>query len=134
MDSPTATAFFDVIRDARLADAYHVSLYLRCPFYGGPEEGGWWGEDVVLIATQQFRVEVEARNSLEAVEQLAERLSEESRRNHDRLCDIQSDYCEDRGVDDSNLLFGEVDGHGEYFVVLESQIGSHAHVADRTYQ
>ena len=36
-------AFFTACSEAQPAKQQVVSLYVDVPFYGGPEEGGWWG-------------------------------------------------------------------------------------------
>ena len=38
-------AFFNICREAKPAKSSYVSLYVNVPYYGGPEEGGWWGSD-----------------------------------------------------------------------------------------
>lgn len=43
-------SFFQVCGDAKPSNSFYVSLYSARPFYGGPEEGGWWGRDYVLEA------------------------------------------------------------------------------------
>ena len=44
----TSEAFHQICKEAKPAKSHHVSLYANEPFYGGPEEGGWWGSDTVL--------------------------------------------------------------------------------------
>ena len=35
-------AFFEVVDEPKPAVGVYLSLYRETPFYGGPEEGGWW--------------------------------------------------------------------------------------------
>lgn len=46
--------------DVLITPEAYVSLYAKTPFYGGPEEGGWWGHDVVLVSHQSVSSAEEA--------------------------------------------------------------------------
>ena len=50
----TQQAFVTICREAQPPKGCFVSLYLAHQYYGGPEEGGWWGWDHKLIASQDF--------------------------------------------------------------------------------
>ena len=36
-------AWDEIIEDSEVAQECYLSLYENVPYYGGPEEGGWWG-------------------------------------------------------------------------------------------
>jgi hypothetical protein len=54
-------AFEAVCVNAVKREGVFLSIYRRSPFYGGPEEGGWWGEDVVLEEYQSFDFVADAK-------------------------------------------------------------------------
>jgi hypothetical protein len=124
-------AFFEVCKNAKQAESYFVSLYTELPFYGGPEEGGWWGSDTELVAYQETTTEAYAKALLEQVKTLAEKLSKEARDDFGRQCQAECEWLEARGLDADYLP--EVDGEQRYWVTVESRPGSHAHEGDRYY-
>lgn len=79
-------AFHQVCKDAKPAEGWYVSLIEVIPYYGGPEEGGWWGSDREVIAYQHFATEEAAQAAKEAVKKLAEELSQQARREFGRQC------------------------------------------------
>ncbi|MCV7174841.1 hypothetical protein [Mycolicibacterium sphagni] len=124
-------AFFEVCKDAQPAEAHYVSLYARIPYYGGPEEGGWWGTDYVLVAYHKVGNDAEAEAVRSQVEALAVKLSEDARDSFNRGCAAQCEWLEARGLDDSFLP--EVDGPEGYLVWTETRPGEHVSEGDRCY-
>jgi len=116
-------AFFEVCKDADPAKSIYVSLYAKQPFYGGPEEGGWWGNDHKLIAYQQFPTQDAADAAEAKINELAKQYTDDARRGHGEQCRAELDWCEAKGIDDSNSVFGEVDGPAEYYVRQEETPG-----------
>ena len=130
--SYTRESFYRVCKDAEAPKRLYLSLYRVEPFYGGPEEGGWYGQDVVLEASQEFASE-EARNAaLEAVNALCERLNAEAQRSYGEQCLRECEWLEERGLDDDFLP--EPDGPTRYRVFLESVQGSHESEGCRHYE
>jgi hypothetical protein len=127
-------AFDKVCDDASPGKRCYVSLYEEVPYYGGPEEGGWWGSDSHLVAYKQVPTEEEAEAIKEEVYKLAARLSEDAQRASDQTCRDQLDYCEDRLIDDSNAVFGEVAGATQYWVVIEDRPGANESRGSRHYE
>ena len=115
-------AFFTVCNDAKPRGVNYVSLYIRTPFYGGPEEGGWWGEDVTLVAYREFPSKRHARAAVESVKKLAEELNEAAKREFGEHCLRQMEWLDARGLDADYLP--EVDGEVSYFVTLEREVGA----------
>ena len=68
-------AFFKVCDEAKVAESFYVSLYHIESYYGGPEEGGWWGENQRLVAYQICETEEQAEIVYKAVKELAEGLT-----------------------------------------------------------
>jgi hypothetical protein len=125
-------AFDRVCAAAVNAEQWCVSLYLVSPFYGGPEEGGWWGTDYILEASQAFPTREAAEAAAEAVETLAEELAKEARRTYGEQCLRETEWLEKRGLDDDFLP--EVDGPFEYRVLIEQTAGEAASRGCRHYE
>ena len=115
-------AFFTACKEAVPAASNFVSLYLNTPFYGGPEEGGWWGNDTSLVASQEYSTQQTAELAKTHVEKLAEKATADSKRAYSERCLAETEWLDARGLDDSFLP--EVDGSAEYFVVVETRAGS----------
>lgn len=125
-------AFFSVVKEAEIARSTFISLYIRTPYYGGPEEGGWWGADCKLVAYHRCQSAIEAEAVLEKVEKLAVELNDESRRDFGRACVAQTAWLEARGLDGDWLP--EVGGEATYLVVTEDWPGSIASTGTRQYE
>ena len=125
-------AFFQVCKDAKPAGRSYVSLYADVPYYGGPEEGGWWGSDRELVAYHECTTEEEAEAVRDKAIELSEQLSKEARDNFHRHCAAQCDWLEARGLDSDYLP--EVDGEASYSVMIEDSPGSHAYRGSRRYE
>ena len=124
-------AFFSLCREAQPAEAAYVSLYRTDRWYGGPEEGGWWGSDDVLVAYHRVGSMAEAEAVQAEVRTLAEQLSRESKTAFQRQCAADVQWLEARGLDDSVLR--EVDGESSFWVAKEAVPGSFAHEGQRGY-
>jgi len=131
-DSYISSAFENICSNLEKPRGVFVSLYASVPFYGGPEEGGWWGTDTILEATQQFGFEDEAAAALEAIKKLADEMSQQAQRSYGEQCRDEIEWCEARGYDHETFL-REPDGPTRYFVVMESRRGSFEHEDDRYY-
>jgi hypothetical protein len=121
-DANLQAAFNAVIKDAETPSGCWVSLYANHPFYGGPEEGGWWGSDTVLSATKFYRFTDDAEKAKAKVQKLADELGQCARREYGERCLSESAWLEARGLDDDFLP--EPDGPTTYFVTTEDQRGS----------
>lgn len=124
-------AFFTLCADAVEAKRHYVSLYVSIPFYGGPEEGGWWGRDDELVAYHEVSNDVEAEALSAKVKELAEELSKQAKDAFNRACQQECEWLEARGLDADYLP--EVDGEESYWVTTESTPGSFVHQSDRYY-
>jgi hypothetical protein len=113
-------AFNQVCKEAKTAKCWYVSLMENRPFYDGPEEGGWWGCDTVVVAYQQFDTEEAANNAKQAVEKLAAELTEESKKDFGKQCLQEMDWLEQRGLDADFLP--ESDGESDFFVVVSESV------------
>jgi hypothetical protein len=126
------SAFERVCNEAEQAQVCFVSLYESVPFYGGPEEGGWWGSDVVLVAHQRFPTEELAESAVERVRKLAVDLEEEAKRAYGQRCLDECGWLEARGLDADYLP--EPDGPSKFHVAIENQPGSQESQGCRHYE
>lgn len=124
-------AFFQVCRDAVPAEGSYVSLYVDSPYYGGPEEGGWWGSDTELVAYYKCASRVEADAVKAQVEKLADQLSAEAKTSFGRACHAEVEWLEARGLDADFLP--EVDGENRFWVRVESTPGECVSTGSRHY-
>lgn len=129
--SITPNQFFGICPNAKPARGSYVSLYVVVPFYGGPEEGGWWGEDVGLVAYEWFDTEEAARAAYEKIRASCDERNAEERRKFHEQCRAECEWLERHGLDDSALP--EVDGEIHYFVQLEDRPGESGKRGDRHY-
>lgn len=118
------SAFESVCADAKQAEGAYVCLMERVSRYGGPEEGGWWTEDHILVAYQWCSTEEEAAAKREAVERLAEDLQDQARKDYGEHCLRESEWLEARGLDDSFLP--EPDGPSEFYVTVSDGLPSNS--------
>ena len=125
-------AFFEACDKAEKAEGHFVSLYVDAPYYGGPEEGGWWGSDTHLVATAAYPTKAQAEAAKAAADALAKELSDQARRDYGEFCNRQMDWLDARGLDADYLP--EVDGESSYTVVVEDQPGVHARRGCRHYE
>jgi hypothetical protein len=125
------SAFFNICKDAKPAESAYVSLYISIPFYGGPEEGGWWGSDVELVASEKFTCLERAEAGAKEVQRMADILNRDAKNTFYERCRAECDWLEARGLDDDFLP--EVDGETSYFVVVEEYKGSRERKGDRQY-
>lgn len=135
-DNYVKAAFDQVCAKAVVAESNYVSLYVELPFYGGPEEGGWWSSDTELVAFQEVSSEAEAKAIKEQVEKLAESLSEQARQRFYEQCAREVEYVEQRDpmADVSDYFPAEPDGEERYWVATESKPGSLKREGSRYYE
>lgn len=133
-DEALQEAFDEVCTAAEHRDDIYVSIYERVSYYGGPEEGGWWGNDNVLRAWQSFPSRSVAEKHLERVIELAQKKTHEAVREWSEQCRRECDWCEDRGIDPADHPMGETDGPSDFFVVIEEDLGSSEHRGCRHYE
>ena len=92
----------------------------RVPFYGGPEEGGWYGSDVLLVQTAEVANESLANKLSAAIQDLAKQLSIEARREDDLHMSLVLDAADAAGIDYENLP--EPDGASSFFVIVTNEL------------
>ena len=125
-------AFHEACENAQDPEGFWVSLYQKSPYYGGPEEGGWWGEDIIIVSYKYYPTKESAEAAMNSVKKLAESETMRAKAEYGDQCLRESEWLEERGLDDNYL--SEPDGPDEYFVVLETNPGSHSLRGQRCYQ
>jgi hypothetical protein len=130
--SNLSEAFLTVCNSAKVPETNVLSLYIKVPYYGGPEEGGWWGSDNTLVAYQAFNTEEELNAAKTKVEEMVEQLNKQARTDYGNHCLRQTEWLDARGLDDSYLP--EVDGEESYFLVVEETPGSRNSRGCRHYE
>ena len=128
----TSEAFFSVCDDAQPAESHYLSLYVSVPYYGGPEEGGWWGSDTALVAYKHFDTSEALEAARAKVAALAVELTDQARRDFGQQCLREMAWCDARGLDADYLP--EVDGESSYSVVTEDVPGSMVSEGCRHYE
>jgi hypothetical protein len=134
MRSYDKEAFFAVCQDAVPATRSYVSLYADQSYYGGPEEGGWWGHDQVLVAYYLCLTDVEAEAVRAAVEKLAGQMSKDAKDDFNRGCKAECEWVEQHDpMADVSDYYPEVGGEVRYWVATEDRPGSLASEGSRHY-
>jgi len=124
-------AFEALCKDAERGKACVVSLYANVSWYGGPEEGGWWGNDTVLDSYQRCSTQEQADQLKEKVEELAKLRTKEARRAWGEQCASELEWCDERMLDYDYLR--ETDGHNTFFVTVEQYPGKQEQQGDRQW-
>ena len=120
MDSYVAAAFHQLCAAAERPTRHFVVLMERAPYYGGPEEGGWWGEDHIVCAYQEFTSAEAAETVKSQVEALAQELTKTAERRHGDQCLRETEWLDARGLDDNYLP--EPDGASAYYVIVADAV------------
>lgn len=125
-------AFFSICKEAKPATANYVSLYASVPYYGGPEEGGWWGRDVRLIAYHCFDTTEQAMVAIDQINELVRQMNADEKRAFGEQCLREMEWLEARGLDADYLP--EPDGETTYFICSEDTLGSRVSNGPRHYE
>lgn len=128
----TPDMFLEVCDQAKPADPCYCSLYVNVPYYGGPEEGGWWGVSTHLLASQGFPCEEDANQAMDRVKELVEAGNRDERRKFGEQCLREMEWLEARGLDSD--FFPEPDGESRYWVCVEEKRGEHESRGCRHYE
>lgn len=125
MHNNIVEAFHKICDKAINTGLYYVSLVENRPYYGGPEEGGWWGRDQIVIAYQSFNSEEAANAAVLLIEELAADLSATALQEYGDKCLRECEWCEARGLDADYLP--EVDGESTFDVYISEELPQHCY-------
>jgi hypothetical protein len=132
MESYIKSAFEQVVSERSRNEFVTVSLYRIESFYGGPEEGGWWGSDWILEESATYFSKEIAESVAEKIKVRAEELSRSTKDSTYRHWALECNQAEARGEDPADLP--EPDGPTRWSVVTEGYPGQHAFRGSRTYE
>jgi hypothetical protein len=90
------------------------------PYYGSPEEDGWWGRNTYVVAFKEYPTEELAQAAAEQVRKLAKELTDRSRCEYGEHCLREMEWLEARGLDVDFLP--EPNGPSEYSVWVTNKI------------
>lgn len=113
-------AFELACEDAKTPEGSYVCLIEDVPFFGGPEEGGWYGEDSIIVAYQYCETEEEAAAIKEKIQELAQELQIRSEQEYGDQCLREMNWLDDRGLDADFLP--EPDGPSTYRVHISESL------------
>lgn len=128
----THEAFFETLPQAQPAAQHYCSLYLRVPYYGGPEEGGWWGHDDKLVAYEPFPTRELAEDARERAQARCKELNRLAEEDFGNTCLQQMEWLEARGLDSDFLP--EPGGPVSYWIGVEDELGSCNSYGPRHYE
>lgn len=120
MSSYLQSAFDAVIEEAKQPEQHFVCLMEKVPYYGGPEEGGWWGTHTILVSYKEFPSKEAAEAASKAVQKLATELQNESRKEFGEQCLREMEWLDARGLDADFLP--EPDGESEFYVIVATEL------------
>jgi hypothetical protein len=118
-------AFNQVCKNVKYPSQHYVVLMESTSFYGGPQEGGWWGHDEIVVAYEECVSEEEAEAKREAIETLAEELTNTARTEFGKQCIREMDWLTARGLDSDFLP--EPDGPSKFHVTVTDKVPQDYH-------
>lgn len=124
--------YFKYVPDAQEPKPCYLSLYEVRPYYGGPEEGGWWGQDIILMAYKHFETEEEANLVASKIQEEVEAMIKEAEDAESEYCTRTMEWLEARGLEAD--YFPEPDGPSTFFVVTEESPGNSTSYGNRHYE
>lgn len=126
------SAFHAICTESTEPERIWLSLYRVDQYYGGPEEGGWYGSDYVLTASQQFTTHGALDAAATRITALANDLTDQGKRAFGENCLRETEWLDARGLDDDFLP--EPDGPTRYVVIQEEVRGSSESQGPRHYE
>ena len=124
-------AWNEIIEDSEVAQECYLCLYEQVPYYGGPEEGGWWG--YLNILKEYCKC-----SSHEAAEMLSNKLREHCEQLNKESKIADSDDCL-RHIERADRRGEDVDDDGyegasTYHLTIESIPGQSQNTTRSHYE
>ncbi len=115
-------AWDEIVEDSEVAQECYLSFYENVPYYGGPEEGGWWGYLQILQKYCKCSSRQQAEMLREKLHKYCEELTEEAKKADGENCLRHIERADRRGedVDDDGY-----DGPSTYYMIIETMPGQH---------
>ena len=111
---------------------FHVSIYLKERYYGGPEEGGWYGTDLTLESSVQVQSKRLADELAAKLSSTADQKTKFAKTAWSKMCQRELDAAEASLIDPLDLP--EPNLPDEYCVFVERVKGFHATRGSRHYE
>ena len=102
--------------DATEAVDWYVTLMRRVQRYGGPEEGGWWHDNTIIVKYARYPTRDHAEAAMRRIEALARQMTAEAMAEHGDKCLREMEWLDAHGLEPEFL--GEVDGPDEFYVLM----------------
>ena len=119
MDNIMYDAFFNVCPSAEKCETWYVVLWEYRSYYGGPEEGGWWGRDCIPVAIAEYNTQFRADAMAKQVYARAKEMTKQAQNEFNDYCLNSILAAEERGLSSEDLP--EVDGAPEYKVYVQRE-------------
>ena len=130
-DSIFLQAWNEIIEDREVAQECYLSLYENVPYYGGPEEGGWWGSLHILKEYCKCSSREAAEMLMEKLQERCEQLNKESKKADGEDCLRHMERADQRGEDVDDYGY---DGPSTYYMLIESAPGQNQQTSYRHYE
>lgn len=111
---------------------FYVSIYRKERYYGGPEEGGWYGTDVILESSVQVKTETLAEELRDRLLGVAVEKTKTAKKQWSNLCQRELEAAEARLIDPLSLP--EPNLPDEYVIHIEQKKGSFERRGSRYYE
>ena len=120
-DNIIERAWDRVVEDATKAEGCYVVLFCDRPYYGGPEEGGWWGTDNLVVSYRRCSTQEEAEAILTKMDEEVKNLNREADLDHGHLCLAQCARADAMGVEVESL-YGEDSGSLRFRATITQEL------------
>lgn len=110
--------FHAVCENAQQSEGKYLCLMARVPYYGGPEEGGWWGEDHIVESYQFCENQVILDKILTEINELVRKENEETKTAYNRFCSDEWERDDSDGPDSLAVL----NGPSELFIEIQDNV------------
>lgn len=114
------SAFEALLPDAIESESWYVVLTEYTTSYGGPEEGGWFRHDQIVVSFKEFPSEELATAMADRVRELAKELEHQASMEHGEYCLRTMEWLEERGLDADFLP--EPDGPSTFNVSVTNEV------------
>ena len=128
-DNIMIQAWNEIMADAQEAEECIVSMYSIEPYYGGPEEGGWWGTLYILREYVRCSNREAAESLRTKLQERCSQLNYEAKIADGEHCLRQIERADARGLDVDDYGY---DGPSSYNVIIEKFPGENQ-VTERSH-
>ena len=112
---------------------YYVVLWEARQYYGGPEEGGWYGYDYIVASYKRVDSLLVAENLAARIHLLAKNMSKQSRDEYYRRCLEECERADAAGEDPTDYYGGDVyESPSSFYVTVEEEMPE-SHFGNRYY-